>query len=146
MHSVKYYQEQMKQNDKKILLTLENLKKSYPLFKTTKSSEYSKIYYNDVKNVEQVFHDVFLLQNQLLKDSNKLSKELEQNNKLITKYEKEFHTTEDLYANVSNKELASKPRMKNTKTDLHNTYIKTALISIGILGSLYISYKQIILE
>ena len=143
MHSVKYYKEQMNQNDKKIQLTLENLRKSYPLFKTTKSAEYSKIYFNDVKNVETVFHDVYLLQNELLKDSNALSKELEQNNKLINKYEKELKQTTKIFDNVSNKDLASKPRMKNSKTDLQDTYINTVLISIGIVGCLYISYKQI---
>ena len=110
--SVQYYQDKLIEYDLIMDMALENLKKSYPLYKITNSAEYSKIYYNDSANVEKVFHDLFLLQNNLIKDSNTLSQLMEKQNNIIHNAKINYKKQSKLLSEQKDNDLASKPREK----------------------------------
>ena len=141
--SVQYYQDKLIEYDLIMDMALENLKKSYPLYKITNSAEYSKIYYNDSANVEKVFHDLFLLQNNLIKDSNTLSQLMEKQNNIIHNAKINYKKQSKLLSEQKDNDLASKPREKAYTKELTSTYVKTFINIFGIITTLYILYSNI---
>jgi len=141
--SVQYYQDKLIEYDLIMDMALENLKKSYPLYKITNSAEYSKIYYNDSANVEKVFHDLFLLQNNLIKDSNTLSQLMEKQNNIIHNAKINYKKQSKLLSEQKDNDLASKPREKAYAKELTSTYVKTFINIFGIVTTIYILYSNI---
>lgn len=141
--SVQYYQDKLIEYDLIMDMTLENLKKSYTLYKITNSAEYSKIYYNDSANVEKVFQDLFLLQNDLLKESNKLSDLMDEQDDIIQRAKVNYKKQKKILGEQNDSDLASFPREKAYEKELNLTYITTAINSVGIIGTIYILYKYL---
>ncbi len=141
--SVQYYEDKLIEYDLTMDLALENLKKSYPLYKITNSAEYSKIYYNDSANVEKIFQDLFLLQNDLIKDSTKYSQSMEEQDVIIQRAKVNYKKHKGILGEKNDSDLASKPRENAYKKELNLTYITTIINSFGIVATLYILYKYL---
>ena len=141
-HTAKYYENKLQELNSTMYVSLDNLKNSYPLYKTFGTPEYNTIYSNDSANVETIFHKLYELRNQLIKESQQLSKTMEQKNYIIEMSKKNFKKQKYKFQQEDIITLAAKPRGQDYKNQLSNTYHMTGLLSVGILTAIFICYKQ----
>ena len=141
-HTTKYYDEKLVELDLTMYVSLDNLKASYPQYKVLDTAEYSKIYFKDSANVEADFHKLYELQNQIILDSTHVSKSMEKNNQIIERLKKNFGKQKTRLHVEENKTLAAKPREQDYANQLSQIYTTTSLLSIGILGALFICYRN----
>ena len=142
IHTAKYYDDKLIELDLTMYVSLDNLKASYPQYKVLDTPEYSKIYFKDSANVEAVFHKLYELQNQIILDSTQLSKSMEKNNDIINMVKRNFDKQKTRIQIEENKTLAAKPREHDYANQLSQIYHTTSLLSIGIIGALFICYKH----
>lgn len=134
------YKNQLNELEDKINILLQRYNKSYTLYKSNPNiNEYESVYNNDVQQIQNIFDEIFVLENNILKDSENNSSKLEDVNKNI-EFSKEKYNL--LKNNVNsnggiNDNDSGKTREKDTHYELSLEYYKLAFHIILLLGITY---------
>jgi uncharacterized phage infection (PIP) family protein YhgE len=136
--------EKLHESKDKLPFVLENFTKSFVLYnKNPEDNEYKQIFQTDKSNLDKIMHDLFLLENNVTTNINKLNSNLE---KLYIEIE---------VLKEENKQLKKKLQLFNQHSDTTNEMIDnfkefyeiqylrnwaialTILISVGIMTSIF---------
>lgn len=123
------------------LLNLENFKKYYPLYKTTKSQEYKNYYENSERNISNIFKELFILESKLHESLKKQSKTFQQEELTNDLLSVENNIVDKNMNKIEGENGASKPirnlmyfeKIKNQT--MFFSYI------LGLFGMCYLFYK-----
>ena len=136
-----YYVEKLQINKDTMELALDNLKRSYTSYKLYNTPEYNKIYNNNKANVEKIFQDLYLLQNNLMNNIQSQNVRIKQYNKNINRIKGEFKEQKIQLREITDTGLAAKPRRKDNENEMKKAYAQLLLLGVGCLGSIFITYK-----
>ena len=136
--------EKLHESKDKLPFILENFTKSFVLYnKNPEDNEYKQIFQTDKSNLDKIMHDLFLLENNVSTNINKLNSNLEnlyleievlkEENKQLKKKMKLFDQQNDTSDEMINnyKEFYEIQYLRNWAIAL------TILISIGIMSSIF---------
>lgn len=139
-----FYKEKLNELKSKMNILLNRYKKSYPLYKSNPNiNEYKSLYQNDIKQIQNIQDEVFLLQSKLLKEMEDKSNKL-QNINMDIEFQKDIYNLgEEILNKNLNETSAGKPRLNEYKEELHTQYyiLLYNTVLVGVSG--YIFYKML---
>ena len=132
------YKLQTEEMKDKLNILLQRYQKSYPLYKANKNiTEYKLMYENDQQQIQKIFDNFFLLENEIIKSSDKNSNNLYEKNQTIQLLKKTYHNLNEENINETNESDAGKPRENDSIYKLHNEYYKLGYHILLISGISY---------
>ena len=141
--SPSYYDKKIKELDQRFYLVLDELKKSYPIYKVYPDNpEYENIYSNDISNMEKTNIDIFSLKKSIDKDSIILNRIIKHRNKLITKKKEENKELKKQLENLLSGANSS-TGMIDQKQDIYNMqFFHLVIVGLSALGIMVFTYRK----
>ncbi len=141
--SPSYYDKKIKELDQRFYLVLDELKKSYPIYKVYPDNpEYENIYSNDISNMEKTNIDIFSLKKSIDKDSIILNRIIKHRNKLITKKKEENKELKKQLENLLSGANSS-TGMIDQKQDIYNMqFFHLVILGLSALGIMVFTYRK----
>tara|TARA_Y100000389_G_C17423504_1_gene498150 strand:- start:52 stop:492 length:441 start_codon:yes stop_codon:yes gene_type:complete len=131
--------------EQKFYLLIEQYNKQYPLYKNSDNKEYKTIFLNTKSNITKVQQDLFLLENKIHTEINKLHDIFDTLNTKIEKDKKYLKKIKKLNDKLKNISTASFPFRKQMKLNKTENKVYLLYHSIGILGLAFLiilSYRS----
>jgi len=136
------FKEKLDENKNKYDVVIRNFRKTYLLYKQDESStEYLNMYTNNKNQLKDIFSELFLIENNIEKKSNKIIKTVKNNENTIETNKEIYLRNKKKLDNIISINKASKPRENDYKNLLKMQYIYIGINIIGILGSSGLIYK-----
>lgn len=132
------YKEEVNDLQDKLNILLQRYKKSFTLFKSNPNiNEYQSVYNNDIKQIQNIFNEIFRLENNILKESENNSNKLENINANIEYSKEKYETLKSETSNNDNDNDSNKRRVKDTQYELNLEYYKLIFHIILLFGASY---------
>jgi hypothetical protein len=132
--------EKLKNNKDKYKTILERYKKVFIMYKEDEKA--NKMLYEDTKKqLNNIFLELFIIENEIEQKSNTLLNKLTKNNKKINNNKEIYEKNKGKLDNIITINKANKPREEGFKEKLTNEYIYLSINMIGILINFGLIYK-----
>ena len=123
-------------------LVLERYKTSYPLWKSTGNEEYNNLYLESRTQLETIFKDLFLLENEIKQKADAMNGQLQDSNETITQLKSAYNMNANKLKNTRNLNLASFPLKREFRYQRFQSSIDLVYYLIGFFVISYFLWKE----
>jgi organic radical activating enzyme len=118
---------------------IQEYEKNYVLFRTfPNNNEYTKEYENSKSNLEKINAKIFMINNNIQLNFEKLNQGLNSYNKKIYQLKKENKQTKKLLSQMENKNLGSEEMIENYQEMYNIQYFQNFTLLIGIFIGIFL--------